>query len=393
MPRRRTTGDVADAPGSRDRLRQYHRVAIAFSKDALGSSDPASLLQRATERVAEGMGVARVKVLEYRAETDDLLICAGVGWHEGVVGQASLPSDMASPPGRSFRTRRSVRIANLPASRAFKRSDLLRAHGIVSLLNVPILTDDRAWGVLEVDSASPRRFTKDDEEFLLGFAGVLGDAIESKRRAAAVASTHIERAILLEERELLFRELQHRIANNFQSIMGLLQTASRAVADPVAKQRLAHVLERTSAIVLAHERLSLREVEEDISLGSYLSDLCANMHGPENVRIDRSFANAAVPVRTAVRLGLVLNELVTNSLKHAFGEAGGVIAVILAVNPDRGEGRLVVADNGRGMAPARRRGAGLGLITSLVDQIGGALSQASEPGRGTTMTVTFPLQP
>ena len=372
-------------------LRQYHRIVIEFGKDALGDTDLQSLLKHAIERVSRGMGIRRAKVLEYRPDSDDLLVRAGVGWQPGVVGHAVLPSDMASPPGRAFRTGEPVYIDNLPANPEFVLSDLLRDHGIVSLINVPIVTGERVWGVLEVDSEQERHFDRDDEEFLAGFASVLGRAMENEARRAEDAAAHLERRMLLEEREVLFRELQHRVANNFQTVVGLLELSSRKVVDPTARQEIEKVLDRVTSIVLAHERLSLRAIEKDISLAPYLVDLCENIRGPENVRIKRSIRDATVPVRTAVRLGLILNELLTNCLKHAFDETGGIIKVSFSVNPDRGEGRLVVADSGRGMAPSPQSGSGLALILSLVAQIGGTLTQTSAPGKGTSFTTTFPL--
>src|SRR6185312_6057980 len=205
--------DHPAASEARQRFRHYFEMANAFGVEALGASDLDALLQRATEQVSRGMAVRRAKVLEYRPAADDLFIRAGIGWDDGVVGHASLPADIASPPGRAFHTCTPVYIDDLPGSEEYRYSDLLRAHGIVSLINVPIAVEGSVWGVLEVDSDEARRFYQEDEDFLAGLARVLGRAIELKRRVAADMAAHLERRILLHEREVLFRELQHRVAN------------------------------------------------------------------------------------------------------------------------------------------------------------------------------------
>jgi two-component system, sensor histidine kinase PdtaS len=377
---------------SEDRVREYRRIVLDFGREALGTTHLDALLQRAAEHVSHGTGVGRSKVLEYRPETDDLLVRAGVGWHDGVVGHATLPSDMASPPGRTYRSCKPVFVHDLPASTEYEYSDLLREHGIVSLINVPIIVEREVWGVLEVDSERSQHFDSEDEDFLAGFAGFLGSAIEKKRRDAADASAHLERTVELREREALFRELQHRVANNLQTIAGFLEIGSRRVSDPVAREEFDRLVDRVASILSAHEQLSLGQLEKDISLGLYITDLARNMRGPENVQIIRTIDGAPAPLRTAVRLGMILNELVTNCFKHAFDANGGIIRIILSVDVDQGQGRLVVADNGRGPDAARSGGKGTVLVASFVEQIGGSVSRAGGPGEGTSVTVTFPLR-
>jgi two-component system, sensor histidine kinase PdtaS len=88
--------------------------------------------------------IHHVKVLQYRPRTSDLLIVAGVGWKEGVVGSATLSADLRSPPGRAFKTAEPVSVHNLPEQGEHVYSDVLKDHRILSLLNVPILMDGAA---------------------------------------------------------------------------------------------------------------------------------------------------------------------------------------------------------------------------------------------------------
>ena len=92
----------------------------------------------------------------------------------------------------------------------------------------------------------------------------------------------------------------------------------------------------------------------------------------------------------AVPVGLIVNETITNSAKHAFGDDGGAITVRLMTGVGRGEARSIISDNGRGVDPSRPKGAGTRLIDSLAAQIGGQVGQESSE-KGTTTTVQFPI--
>jgi two-component sensor histidine kinase len=97
-----------------------------------------------------------------------------------------------------------------------------------------------------------------------------------------------------------------------------------------------------------------------------------------------------LPLDRAVAAGLIVNELVTNSLKYAFDESGGAIRVTFTVSPDQAEARLSVEDNGRGMGPPRKGGLGLQLIDAFTNQLDGQVEQ--EPvTKGTRTCVSFPL--
>ena len=378
------------AAGDAPRLRRYGRFVLDFALAALDEAELTPLLQRATECVSAGIKVEFTKVLRYRRDEGDLLVVAGTGWKPGVVGRATLPLGMRSPPGRAVETNAPVTIDDLPHDPQYDYSDLLREHRTASVVNVPIPVDDTIWGVLEVDSTGPREFDEDDSDFLCGFAGIIGRTIENRRRAEEAQALRRDLSIELRERDVLFNELHHRIANQLHAITGALEVARRRMTDPNAHAELDKAVGRIAAMVATNRRLSIERVAREISLGAYLARLCDGLAHPDNVQIVPSIDDASVPLRVAVRLGLIVNELVTNAVKHAFGREGGRISIGFVPGPD--EGVLTVADNGRGLQPPRPGSAGTGLIESLTRQIGGRL--AVESGEtGTLVTVHFPLQP
>jgi two-component sensor histidine kinase len=372
------------------RLRRYRRFVLDFALGALDQTELTPLLQRATECVAAGVEIDRTKVLRYRAAPRDLLVIAGVGWKPGVVGRATLPSGMRSPPGRSVQTNAPVTIDDLPNDPGYDYSDLLRDHGIVSVVNVPIPVDDKVWGVLEVDSTGHREFDEEDSDFLCGFARIIGRTIENRRREEEAQAMRRDLSIELRERDVLFNELQHRIANQLHAVTGALEVALRRTTDANAHAQLERAVGRIASMVETNRQLSLEHVAREISLGAYLARLCDGLARPDNVQIVLTIGDASVPLRVAVRLGLIVNELVTNALKHAFGPGGGRISIGFAAAA--GEGVLTVADSGRGLQGPRPGSSGIRLIESLTRQIGGRLTVESG-GTGTTITVHFVLQP
>jgi two-component sensor histidine kinase len=382
---------MAGQPETLERHRAHNLLLAEFGRHALSDCDVGTLLQKACELVAGAIGIRHAKVLRYRAAEDDLLVVAGVGWRPGVIGKATLPATLDSPPGRALRLIEPVSIADLPGNREFRYSELLREHAIVSLLNVPIAFDGEAWGVLEVDSETADAISAHDVAFLTGFASFIASAIRQRRAADEREAISLDRAVQLRKRDVLFRELHHRVNNNFHALAGLIEIeALRAPAE--ARDAIGRLSQRMAAIIDSHEQLALQDVERDIDLAFYLDGLLDSLHAPENVAFVRRIAGATAPIHVAVRLGMIVNEMVTNSLKHAFAPGhGGTIEVTLAVDATSGTGRLAVADDGRGLQPDARRGSGLGLVDALVGQIGGTLARSNRPTGGTHCVVTFPL--
>ena len=150
-----------------DKVRRHVRILVDIARWAGESSDLQHFLDQTVVQVARAVEIDHVKVLAYRRGTADLLVIAGIGWKEGVVGSATLSSDLRSAPGRCFQTGEPVVIDDMHDQQDFVISGILRRHGIVSLANTPVLIGGSAWGVLEVDSTTPRDFSQDTIEFPL----------------------------------------------------------------------------------------------------------------------------------------------------------------------------------------------------------------------------------
>jgi hypothetical protein len=178
------TSPVASTAATRQelpyRLRQQSLLG-EFGRSALQTRDIGQILQRATELCAQGLETSFVKVLEYMPEKKRLLVSAGVGWAPATIGQASIGVDMESPAGYAFHTGQIVISNHLQEEIRFRTPKLLSDHGIKRAINVLIARggeNHRPFGVLEVDSADSGQFDLADADFLAGFAGLLGIAIE-----------------------------------------------------------------------------------------------------------------------------------------------------------------------------------------------------------------------
>ncbi len=377
-----------------ERLRRYAVILADFTRLAPDATDADALLNLACVEAARGIGIRHVKVMRHRPENGDLLLVAGVGWHPGVVGTARLGTDVASPPGQALQTRQPVVVDDLPNDPSVRHSPLLREHGIVSALNVPVAVDADVWGVLEVDSDAPRHFGADDATFLAALGNALGLALAARAGREGAEARRAEADRVLAEERTFLRELQHRSKNDLQLIVSLLLMQRRKVDAPTARL-LTHVMDRIAAVGMAHDQLSRTGKAGSVAVADYLAALCGNLaHRREGVVIATALEPADMSHAVAVSLGLIVNELVTNALKHAFPEGReGAIRVsfrILPAGEGEGEGELAVSDDGIGMGPPRPGSSGTDLVARLVRQTGGRMERADGPV-GTGFRVVFPL--
>jgi two-component sensor histidine kinase len=244
--------------------------------------------------------------------------------------------------------------------------------------------------VLEVDSTTRRSFDEFDTRSLSIFANILGISLAQRLAEQDTIAAAAEASRSRARSEILLRELQHRVKNNLQVIVSLLAMQRRRATGEEARERIASVIDRVLAIALAHDQLSLKEGGSSVEFNDYLKALCANIDpGRPRMTIEVDADPASIPLDRAVPAGLIVNELVSNSIKYAFGEEGGTIHVVFRLNAAIGEAEITVADDGRGMGPARQGSLGLWLVDSLAAQLGGRV-KAAEVAKGTRTTLTFP---
>lgn len=367
------------------------RILVDIGRLSDEVSEVNRFLDQVAIQVSRAVEIHHVKILRYRRREADLFVAAGVGWKEGVVRAATLSAGLRSPPGRAFQTGQPVTVQDFRGQDEYVISDFLKEHGIVALTNVPLLMGGAAWGVLEVDSTRPRDFDEDTTDFLTAAGVLIGAFLQCHQAPADEAARLFTHAAQAFGRDVLLREMQHRVKNNFQLILASIAIQKRRFPTGEPRRALDHIASRINAISLAHDQLAPRDDGQIVRLSDYLRALCLSIgQQAEDVEILIEADELELTVDRAVPLGLIMNEIATNSIKHAFGADGGKISVKLSGGVGYGEGRLTVSDNGRGIRTSDHEGSGLKLIAALGRQIGGTVEQQSSD-QGTTTSLIFPL--
>ena len=202
------TDDTRVARALRYRLRQEELLS-ELGASALRGGDCNTLLQETSRIVALGLETRFCKVLEFLPAEDQLLVSAGVGWHDGVVGHAKIDAGLGSPAGYALRTGEAVVSDHLAKEGRFRTPQLLLDHGIEQAINVIIQSGGSAFGVLEADSQRAGEFEREDLAFMQAAANLLGLAIERKRGEAALAASYARTREILESISDAFYAVDH----------------------------------------------------------------------------------------------------------------------------------------------------------------------------------------
>ena len=211
-----------------------------------------------------------------------------------------------------------------------------------------------------------------------------------------------EKEALLAQKDMLLKEVNHRVKNSLQLVASLLNLQGRQLEDPRSRQAFEDAVSRVGAIAQVHEQLYKNDDVSRVEFGSYLRTLCTLYGGEGSVSIDA--ATIEIPTDAAIPLGLLAVELLTNALKHAGpGTPEQPIEIFFgyaaSMQEEGGAGlSLTVRDHGPGIAPeflearSRRRSESLGmrLIESLAGQIEARIQVENvDPGVRWTLMLPF----
>lgn len=394
----REKSPVVDAPPGKvepsidplqQRIRQQEILAELGVKALQGASVEA-LFDETAQLAAEGLDAEFSKVMEYQPEENRLLVIAGRGWGPGIVGEASVGADIASPAGFALRSGKPVISNHLNAETRFRTPELLLQHGIRRAMNVILRGNGRPFGVLEVDSRSSRDFEEHDLAFLQGAANLLGMAIERAQQQKSLNAA-------LARQRVLLREMDHRIKNNLSLVASVLHVQATETDDSELKKHLDDAAKRVRTIARAHDRLQQDTRVEMLDVGRYIARVVEDLD--ETIAHCRIECTCAEGIETAtsraISAAMIVNELVTNATKYACeGKPDDRIVVSIA-RSGKNAFALSVRDFGRGMPQqidlGPTKGLGKRLVGVLVRQLEGDLAiHSREPG--TEVVVLIPLQ-
>jgi PAS domain S-box-containing protein len=227
----------------------------------------------------------------------------------------------------------------------------------------------------------------DERGELIGVLGIGRDITERRGAEERVKN-------LLMEKELLLKEVHHRIKNNMNTIKGLLTLQLNAEENPSAASSLRDAESRVQSMIMLYDRLYCTENFRELSVKDYLHSLAEEIVGsfPNSgiVRIQAEIDDFVLNMQTLSPLGIIINELLTNMMKYAFtGKESGLITISVSKRDDRA--RVIVQDNGIGIPETisfeQTKGFGLDLVGMLVEQMGGDIK--IERGEGTRFVLEF----
>lgn len=201
---------------------------------------------------------------------------------------------------------------------------------------------------------------------------------------------------LLRQKEILLREMEHRVVNSLQIIASILLLKARAVSSPETRQHLEDAHRRVMSIAAVQQHLHAFSDVDRVEVAPYLRKLCQSLSNSiiaegEETQITVTADEGVATSADAVGLGLIVTELVINALKYAFPERCETAVVVVTYERNNSDWRLTVTDNGSGMTRDAGQTAKTGLGTSLVQALANQLDakiNITSTGAGTSVAIT-----
>jgi two-component sensor histidine kinase len=250
-------------------------------------------------------------------------------------------------------------------------------------------TERAVLNILE-DFGSEKRRLEDTQKAVLNILDDLGvekSRLEDSQREVVRSEQAVRGS--LREKEVLLKEIHHRVKNNLQVISSLLNLQARYLTDPAAREIFNESQNRVQSIALVHEKLYQSANLSHIDFAEYVVSLVDNLFhthdaAERGIRRELDLGGVRLAIDLAIPCGLIINELITNCLKHAFrGRPGGVVEIAMH-RLDGGALELVVADDGNGMPadldPRHTQSLGLDLVFTFAEQIEAEVAIAREGG-------------
>ena len=394
-----------------------HRFQLEIGDLLMGSESVNAVLSRAAARISEYLQLDKCNFIEIDAHNS-----AAIVHHFGAKKESDemtpLATFEATGLGEMVRgTRVVIDDLSVDERTEFAYDDNYAPRGIAAFVGIPLTRDRVCVAVFGAVCAKPRAWTQREVSLVQSVAERTWIWSEHLRTVATLRanevllrdqSRYLEQRVeertrdllaALNEKEALIKEIHHRVKNNLQVISSMLNLQARRITDPTMRDVFEESQQRIQTIALVHERLYQSRDLSNISFDDYLKMLVANVMSTQNAAARNVTAitevdRVTLPIETAIPCGLIVNELVTNSLKHAF-PGGRVGTVKVAIRPIAAGKflELEVSDDGVGLPtnldPAKAKTLGMDLVYTFADQLDGTIDVRSTP-KGSTFTLRFP---
>jgi len=377
-----------------DKLLRQQSAIAQFGSFAFREKNIDTILNEACRICSDLLGADFSKICEYKKSTKSLVVVAGHGWKDGVIGYTYAMADKTSPQVRAFETGVPV-FSHIKNSKEFQFPAFYLEHKVLSTIDILIKGNNLPFGVLELDSIKHDAFDKYDINFLTIFANILAEAINSanktqKLRNAVKKQDKLirEKSALIEQKVVLAAEAHHRVRNNLQIIHGMLvrRMSEFGMDEDASHNTLRKIASRVMAMAHVYDQLLVSGSEQGISVSAYMGALIIEIEEiysalRPNVLLVKKIEDSQLNLDRASVLGLIVTELLTNAYMHAFPSGDGKIEIAFKLSDHRREAQLIVSDNGVGFDEKKHSNrAGIRLIRMLVQQIEGELHISTVAG-------------
>ena len=299
------------------------------------------------------------------------------------------------PTGTSIRTGKTIIAQDFLSYEGYGpwRSRALE-RGYAASIAVPLTLGETCLGALNVYAAEPHAFNADEARIMeelsqdLTFGIIaLRDRMERRKMEEAISAS-------LKEKEILLKEIHHRVKNNLQVMSSLLNLQTQYLSDPKAREVFKESIGRVKTMALIHDKLYRSENLSRIYFPAYVNDLVGDLINTyalgKGIELSLDVDPVSFDIDTAIPLGLIINELVSNALKHSFQRmVGGTINVNL--KSESTGATLVVSDTGVGFPESldfrNTSSLGMQLVVTLVEQLDGTIDLIRD--KGTEFRIVF----
>lgn len=410
-------------------------VVAQLTQAALSGTATSTLLDESVYPIAQALAVEYCKVLELLPESNVLRLRAGVGWRQGLVGQATIEASPNTHAGYTLQVGQPVVVEDLRCETRFQGSPLLHEHNIISGMSVVIegtlkkmslgsgevKIADRPFGVLGVYTSRKRSFSRQDVDFLQSVANVLAAAIKFQQADEALHQARTDVAQLAAVLEQRTRELEqftyvasHDLKAPLRAIANLSQWIEEDIADQLSEENFQQMqllrgrVYRLEALIDGLTQYSragrLTTQPEPVNVEVLISEVIEKVNPPTQFTIEIA---SGMPTLVTERLPLeqVFTHLISNAIAH-HPLPNGRVLISVRENPDTYE--FAVADNGVGIDPKFHKkvfeifqtlpvtnqtqhiGMGLSVAKRIVESKGGSIRLESQAGQGATFYFTWP---
>lgn len=424
--------DISDRQRARELLNtrvQQQEAVAQLSQQALSDRNLDALFDQAIRLITEKLNVEYCKILQCLSGSQDLLLRAGVGWHQGLVGEATVSQSAQSQAGYALISQAPVIVKDLTEETRFRDSFLLTEHNIVSGMSVIIPSGDRPFGVLGAHTQQKRIFSQDDINFLQVVANVLGMAFERQRTETEVRNLNDtleqrvrDRTLQLEELNQELQDFTYTVSHDLRAPLRALQGFATALLEDYTDdldalgleyaRRLitsAQQMEQLIQDLLSYSRLNQKNTQfQTIDLNGVVSRALAQ----HNLEISKRQAHITIAPDLPEVYGnptillQVMSNLIDNALKFVPTAKQPVISVW--TESKRNRVRLWIEDNGLGIDPDHQdrifevferlhgieaypgTGIGLAIVRKGMTQMGGTVGVESTLDQGSRFWIEVP---